>query len=160
VRRKVGRVHQRIAAAYPVEQTCYTHKMKIENQTLAVKRARAGLGLFALKRIPANRRIVEYIGKLINNEERKRSRGRYLFEIDEDRFIDGSTRSNLARYINHSCEPNSQGYTQGNRIWIWSLRAIEAGEEITMDYGKEYFDEFIKAENCKCEKCISQRRKQ
>ncbi len=64
VRRKVGRVHQRIAAAYPVEQTCYTHKMQIKNQSLAVKRARTGLGLFALKRIPANRRIVEYTGTL------------------------------------------------------------------------------------------------
>ena len=130
--------------------------MKIKNQNLAVKRASAGLGLFALKRIPANRRIVEYTGKLINGEERQKSRGRYLFEINENRFIDGSARSNLARYINHSCEPNSIGYVSGNRIWIWSLRVIEAGEEITMDYCKEYFDQFIKAGNCKCAKCTSQ----
>ena len=27
------------------------------------------------------------------------------------------------------------------RVWIWSLRAIKAGEEITYDYGKEYFDD-------------------
>ena len=128
--------------------------MKIKDQRLAVKRARTGLGLFALKRIPADKRIVEYTGKLITKEERKRSLGRYLFEIDENRFIDGSSRSNLARYINHSCEPNSKGYAEGNRIWIWSLRAIEAGEEITLDYCKEYMDEFIKAGNCRCEKCV------
>lgn len=135
--------------------------MKIKNQNLAVKRASAGLGLFALKRIPADRRIVEYTGKIINDEERKKSRSRYLFEIDKDRFIDGSTRSNLARYINHSCEPNSQGFTSRNkRIWIWSLRDIEAGEEITIDYCEEYFDEFIKAGNCKCKKCAPQPGKQ
>lgn len=133
--------------------------MKIKDQRLAVKRARTGLGLFALKRIPTNRRIVEYTGKLINQEERKKSRGRYLFEIDENRFIDGSARSNLARYINHSCEANSKGYADGSRIWIWSLRAIEAGEEITLDYCPEYFDVFIKSGNCKCEKCASQSRK-
>ena len=86
--------------------------MKIKNQSLAVKRARTGLGLFTLKRIPANRRIVEYTGTLLTGEERKRARGRYLFEIDENRVIDGSTRSNLARYINHSCEPNSKGYAE------------------------------------------------
>ena len=128
--------------------------MQIKNQSLAVKRARTGLGLFTLKRIPANRRIVEYVGTLITGEERERARGRYLFEIDENRIIDGSTRSNLARYINHSCEPNSKGYTSGNRIWIWSLRAIEAGEEITLDYCKEYLERFIKPGNCKCEKCV------
>lgn len=128
--------------------------MTIKNQNLAVKRASAGLGLFALKRIPANRRIVEYTGKIISDEERKGSRSRYLFEIDEDHFIDGSTRSNLARYINHSCEPNSIGYIFGKRVWIWSLKAIEAGEEITMDYCEEYFNEFIKAGNCKCKKCL------
>ena len=128
--------------------------MKIKDQSFAVKRARTGLGLFALKRISANRRIVEYTGRLINSEERKKSLGRYLFEIDENRFIDGSSRSNLARYINHSCAPNSKGYADGDRIWIWSLRAIEAGEEITLDYCKEYMDEFIKPGNCKCKKCV------
>ena len=128
--------------------------MQIKNQSLAVKRARTGLGLFTLKRIPANRRIVEYTGTLLKGEERERASGRYLFEIDENRVIDGRTRSNLARYINHSCEPNSKGFISGNSIWIWSLRVIEAGEEITLDYCKEYLEQFIKPGNCKCEKCV------
>ncbi|HKS41429.1 MAG TPA: SET domain-containing protein-lysine N-methyltransferase [Blastocatellia bacterium] len=133
--------------------------MKIKDQRLAVKRARTGLGLFAMKRIQANRRIIEYIGTLLIGEERENARGRYLFEIDENRVIDGSTRSNLARYINHSCEANSTEIISGNSIWIWSLRVIEAGEEITLDYGKEYLEQFIKPGNCKCEKCASQSRK-
>jgi SET domain-containing protein len=128
--------------------------MQIKNQSLAVKRSRTGLGLFALKRIPANRRIVEYTGTLLKGEERETAHGRYLFEIDENRVIDGSTRSNLARYINHSCEPKSKCYTSGNMICIWSLRAIEAGEEITLDYCKDYLEQFIKPGNCKCKKCV------
>jgi uncharacterized protein len=130
--------------------------MKTKNQSLAIKRARAGLGLFTLKRIPANRRIVEYTGTILNNEERNKVAGRYLFEIDDDRTIDGSARNNLARYINHSCDANAKGFVSGNRIWIWSLRAIEAGEEITIDYCKEYLEQFIKPGSCKCEKCAPQ----
>jgi SET domain-containing protein len=133
--------------------------MKTKNESLAVKRARAGLGLFTLKRIPANRRIVEYVGKVIDYEECQRVRGRYLFSIDDDRAIDGRARSNIARYINHSCDPNSKGYVSGSRIWIWSLRVIEAGEEITLDYCKEYLEQFIKPGTCKCEKCASEPKK-
>jgi SET domain-containing protein len=119
--------------------------------SLAVKRTRTGLGLFAQEYIPADERIIEYEGIVISNEEADRRGGKYLFELDEKRAIDGSARSNTARYINHSCRPNAKGYTTGRRIWIWSLRAINAGEEITIDYGKEYLDEHIK--QCRCAKC-------
>ena len=79
--------------------------------------------------------------------------------IDEEYRIDGSPRSNKARYINHSCEPNAKAYKNGLRVWIWSIRAIEAGEEITCHYGKEYFDDFIKPIGCKCAKCVKKSRK-
>jgi hypothetical protein len=42
---------------------------------------------------------------------------------------------------------------------VKSLRLIEAGEEITYDYGKEYFDAFIGKENCLCVKCAARRAK-
>ena len=119
--------------------------------SFAIKRTKTGLGLFALRPIAKGKRIIEYLGEIITNEEADRRGGKYLFELDEKRAIDGSSRSNTARYINHSCQPNAKGYTTGRRIWVWSLRAIEAGEEITIDYGKEYLDEHIK--RCKCESC-------
>ena len=121
------------------------------NRSLAVKRAATGLGLFTVQPIPADKRIIEYIGTIISAEEADQSRGKYLFELDEKRAIDGRSRSNTARYINHSCRPNAIAYTSGNRIWIWSLKKIKAGEEITIDYGKEYLNAFIK--QCKCPKC-------
>ncbi len=77
--------------------------------------------------------------------------------LDEDHTIDGSPRSNAARYINHSCRPNAKAYRTGARVWIWSIRAIKAGEEITYDYGKSYFDEQIKPVGCKCAKCVKKR---
>jgi len=104
-----------------------------------------------LKPIPADKKIVEYIGPIVTKAEVEKARGKYFFELDEKRAIDGSSRKNIARYINHSCEPNAKGFTNGRKIWIWSLRAIQAGEEITIDYGQDYMDTFIK--RCKCESC-------
>jgi uncharacterized protein len=122
---------------------------------LIVKRTQTGLGLITLKPILANRRIIEYQGTILNEEEAEEVGGKYLFGLDETHVIDGSLRSNLARYINHSCQPNAEERITRKRIWIWSRRDIQAGEEITIDYGQEYFDQYIQPQGCKCEPCLS-----
>lgn len=119
----------------------------------AIGRTATGLGFFALEPIPADEKIVEYIGSVMTVAEANKKGGKYLLSIDEKYVIDGSPRSNIARYINHSCRPNAKAYTTGVRVWIWSLRAIKAGEEITFNYGKKYFEEHIKPKGCKCGKC-------
>ena len=123
------------------------------NHNLSIKRTAAGLGLFTLQPIRSGERIVEYIGPVLTNEESDKKGGKYLLRIDEKYVVDGSPRSNIARYINHSCRPNAKAYTSGVRVWIRSEKAIEAGEEITMDYGREYFDDHIRPKGCKCKKC-------
>jgi hypothetical protein len=125
---------------------------------LAVKRSTIGLGLFAVEAIPADKRLIEYIGPVLTYEEANKKGGKYLVKLDGKYIIDGSPRSNIARYINHSCRPNARVYTSGVRVWIWSLRAIKAGEEITINYGKEYMDEHIRPGGCKCKACITRRR--
>jgi SET domain-containing protein len=119
----------------------------------AVKRAATGLGLFASRPIAAGRRIIEYLGPVLTSEEVERRRGRYFFSIDENFAIDGSARTNLARYINHSCRPNAEAFITGKRIWIWSKRAIEPGRQITINYGRDYFEDYIRPVGCKCEGC-------
>ena len=119
-----------------------------------IKRTGSGLGLFALKPIPAGTRIIEYTGPLVSNEEvERRTKGKYFFGVNTKWSIDGSPRSNTARYINHSCRPNCDAVVSKRRVWIWSRRAIKAGEELSYDYGKEYFDDHIKPVGCKCGKC-------
>jgi len=119
-----------------------------------IKRSAHGLGFFTLEPIPRGKRIIEYTGKRVSNEEvDKRNRGKYFFGLNSKSSIDGSPRSNTARYINHSCRPNTEVLITGGRIWVWSKRAIKAGEELTYNYGKEYFDEHIKPKGCRCEKC-------
>ncbi|HEX8197435.1 MAG TPA: SET domain-containing protein-lysine N-methyltransferase [Pyrinomonadaceae bacterium] len=118
-----------------------------------VKRSKTGLGLFAAADIPKGARIIQYTGKLISNEEADRHRGRYLFTLDSEQTINGSSRENLARYINHSCRPNADSDVIEKEIWIVAKRKIKAFEEITINYGKSYFNQFIKPKGCKCVKC-------
>jgi SET domain-containing protein len=124
-----------------------------------IARSKSGLGMFATQRIPRNTRIFEYTGNLIPNEEVERWKGkpRYLYDLNKRFTLDGSPRSNIGRYANHSCRPNAKDYIHHGRVYVKSLRAIEPGEEITYDYGKAYFDEFIGRDNCRCPKCSERR---
>jgi len=126
-------------------------------ENLKVKRSRpgCGLGLFTLDPIKKGEFIVEYTGKKIPTKVADDLMTKYLFEIDEKWTIDGAEKGNIARYVNHACKPNCEAEIDENdRIVYSAVRNIDAGEELTVDYGKEYFDEFIKPYGCKCEGCI------
>jgi len=127
--------------------------MPVAAADVRVRRSAAGLGLFAESDIPRGRRIVEYAGEVITDEEADRRAGKYLFALGGGRCLDGRARSNLARYVNHSCRPNAEAFIAGRRVWIWSRRRIRAGEEITINYGREYFDEHIRPKGCRCAAC-------
>lgn len=122
-----------------------------------VFRSTAGLGLRACRDFRKADTIIEYTGPRISNDEASEKPNRYLFGLDDQWMIDGSPRTNLARYINHSCAPNAQAVhdEQQNRIFIEAIRTIKAGEEITYDYGDEHFEEYIKPAGCKCSKCLA-----
>ena len=127
--------------------------------TTRVARSTTGLGLFAAKPIRRGAYIVTYRGRRIPAEEarRREARGaRYMFELDSRWTIDGSPRWNLARYINHSCRPNAKPVARQGRIVIIASRRIEPGEEITYNYGREYFDLFLKT-RCRCSACRAKR---
>ncbi len=123
----------------------HTHK-----RTVVVKRAAAGLGLFAARPIKKGERIIEYKGRAISKDEEYTSRSKYLFEVKRGLTIDGQARSNKARYINHSCRPNCEPEIEKGRVFIDAVKNIKEGEELAYDYGKEYFNEYIKPKGCKC----------
>jgi SET domain-containing protein len=118
-----------------------------------IKRTATGLGFFALKPIPKGKRIIEYTGPYLPNEVVDKRYGKYFFEVNSKWSIDGTPRSNIARYINHSCRPNAEALISGRRVWIWARRNIKPGEEVTYDYGKDYFEDIIKPMGCRCVKC-------
>ncbi len=124
-------------------------------QDFKVFRSTTGLGLKALRSFEVAEELIEYEGRRISSEETYGMDNRYLFHLNEDYCLDGSSRSNLARYINHSCSPNAQAVLSFDEtsITIEAIQPIEEGEEIVIDYGEEYFQEFIEPIGCKCTKC-------
>jgi SET domain-containing protein len=118
-----------------------------------VKRSRTGLGLYAEEDIPKGVKIIEYVGRVMVDEPDDKKSDRYIFEIDRHIDIDGAPRWNTARYINHSCRPNAEAYTYAKRAWIRSRRKIQRGEEITYDYGEEYWKEHLSNGRCRCKTC-------
>ena len=128
-------------------------KFKVSQYKTAVKKASAGRGLFAMENIPANICFMEYKGREISEDEKYTSNSKYLFEINNKVTIDGYIKNNPARFINYACRPNAEFDTYKNKVFVFSTKKIKAGEEITIDYGKEYFDAYIKPKGCKCKIC-------
>jgi SET domain-containing protein len=120
-----------------------------------VKRSSAGLGLFAARDYAKGELVIEYVGKIVSEEEAQRIGGKYLFELNDKWNIDGKGRENIARYINHSCKPNCypELNAEETRIFIYAKRAIKSGEEFTYNYGKSHFNIEIKPHGCRCEAC-------
>lgn len=123
-------------------------------------------GLFAMEDIPPNVMVIEYVGEIIrqsvadDRERRYTDLGigsSYLFRIDEHNIVDATRCGAIARFMNHSCDPNcyAQIVTVENepRIVIYSKRQILSGEEITYDYKFPIEDEkipcFCGADNCR-----------
>lgn len=128
------------------------HTKRARAYAVRVKRSATGKGLFAAEPIPKGARIIEYIGTVISEQEAERDNGKYLFEVGKGKTINGNIPSNTARYINHSCVPNCEADGPEGKVYIWALRNIKPGEELTYDYGEDYFDRHIKPKGCKCPK--------
>ena len=130
-------------------------------QSFSVKRGTHGLGLFTTAAFKKGDLVTEYTGEKITTEEANRRGGQYLFEINDDWVVDGKERHNTSRYINHSCRPNCYPEIDEDEehIYIYAKRAIKVGEELTYDYGKEFWNVHIKPKGCRCEKCTAEREK-
>jgi uncharacterized protein len=101
-----------------------------------------GRGVFARAAIAEGTRIVEYRGQRITAAE---ADARYpddptqpyhtfLFAIDDDTMVDAAVGGNIARWINHSCDPNCEVSLEDGRLYIDSIRDIDEGEELSYDY--------------------------
>jgi len=131
-----------------------------------------GWGVFTDDFISKGEPVLEYRGVLIGNavadkkerEYRKEKRDDYQFRMDTETVVDATKRGSLARYVNHSCEPNCFTQiaeygafgTKKKKIIIYSKRDIEQGEELKYDYkfamaeeGEERLPCFCGAEKCR-----------
>ena len=110
-----------------------------------------GYGLFAQDFIPQGERVIEYVGERITKAEAERREERrlarraaggdgcvYVFEVNQRHDIDGDVPENMARRINHSCDPNCETQNIRGQIWIVAARDLAPDEELTYDYGFDY----------------------
>ncbi|XP_048331516.1 histone-lysine N-methyltransferase ATXR7 isoform X2 [Ziziphus jujuba] len=122
-------------------------------------------GLVALEPIEAEDFVIEYVGELIRprisdirerHYEKMGIGSSYLFRLDDGYVVDATKRGGIARFINHSCEPNC--YTKvisvegQKKIFIYAKRHIAAGEEITYNYKFPLEEKKIPC-NCGSKKC-------
>ena len=133
------------------------------NKPYRVGRSPTGLGLFATKPIKKGSKIIRYFGPILDSKKKKDDaiENKYLFELTNRWTIDGSTRKNIARYINHACKPNSESDVKPRKrkVIIRAIKDIEPGEEINYDYGTDYFKAYLKPIGCKCVACEKKRKK-
>ena len=108
-------------------------------------------GIYAGEPIPAGRKVIEYTGERISRRETKRRADScsliYLFTLDPYWTIDGSVGGSGAQYINHCCDPNVIARIVKGHILYMSLREIQKGEELTVDY---HFDKKVEKVPCRC----------
>ena len=113
---------------------------QLKKRKKPVKFARSAIhnwGLYAMENIAANDMIIEYVGEMVRQQvadmrERQYLKSgigsSYLFRIDEYTVIDATKRGGIARFINHSCDPNCTAKiikVEGSkRIVIYALRDI------------------------------------
>ncbi len=114
-------------------------------------RSLTGLGLFATQPIKKASRIAEYRGRRLGIDAAlaaEKRGNRYLYEVNSKITIDGAKHGNIARYFNHSCNPNCDTFIRNKRVFIRTLRNIKPEEELTYDYGRDYLKNVIGLENC------------
>jgi len=102
-----------------------------------------GWGVFAARRIPSGRKIIEYTGERIRipvalarlrKHFRSGSRKIYMVGFSRVWSIDPSVGGSGAELVNHSCEPNARLRKIRGHAFVVSLRKIRPGEELSYDY--------------------------
>jgi SET domain-containing protein len=110
-----------------------------------------GRGLFAVKTIPSDTQLIEYVGDKITKDEARReceASNHYVFTLDDAHDLNGNVDWNPARWANHSCDPNCEAFDFDGHIWLVTRREIQPGEEITFNYGYDLDD--YQEHPCQC----------
>jgi len=108
-----------------------------------------GYGLFVEEEVAQGSFVCEYMG-IVRKNDRRNQLHDYLYkypvidEIGRNYVIDAENKSTLARFINHSYEPNliqAYAYVDGlfHAIFI-AAHTIEPGAQFCYSYGEAYWN--------------------
>ncbi|KAI4461952.1 set domain protein [Holotrichia oblita] len=120
-----------------------------------------GWGLKSLEKLKKGQFVIEYVGEMIDEQEYQRrikkmheqkEENYYFLTIDKDRMLDAGPKGNVARFMNHSCQPNceTQKWTVNGdtRVGLFAVVDIPANTELTFNYNLECVGKEKKI--CKC----------
>ncbi|PKA62451.1 Histone-lysine N-methyltransferase ATX2 [Apostasia shenzhenica] len=130
------------------------------------------LGLYTSQFFAQGAMVVEYVGEVVglrvaDKRETEYQSGRqlqcksacYFFRIDTEHIIDATRKGGIARFVNHSCQPNCVAkiisIRNDKKVIFLAERDIYPGEEITYDYHFNHEDEgkkipcFCNSRNCR-----------
>ncbi|KAL6602158.1 SET domain-containing protein [Neocallimastix californiae] len=120
-----------------------------------------GYGLRTLTPLKPGQFVMEYAGEIITYSDflqrtqeysKEGLKHFYFMSLKKDEMIDATRKGNLARFMNHSCNPNCelQKWVVGSRLrmGLFTLRNIEKNEELTFDYQFERYGN--QAQPCYC----------
>ena len=105
--------------------------------SLVIRQSRIhSYGCYTTRPLRKGTLVVEYVGERLTYEQADDLYDpypqTYLFGLDGGKhIIDGY---GVAAFINHSCDPNCDGFIENKRIWIKAVRDIAPGEELAYDY--------------------------
>ncbi len=116
-----------------------------------------GRGVYATQLIRKGARIIEYAGKRMawadvpNDDDDPHT---FIFGLDHGQVINAEIDGNEARWINHSCDPNCEAIGEDGGIFIYALRDIQPGEELSYDYALQLDEpitkKLIREHKCHC----------
>jgi len=131
----------------PAGDSCGNRRLQLRNfpKMEVFDAGPKGKGLRILEPTTKGTVINEYIGRALVTKSIDRTfrryqldRRLYILKLSNDIYLDARTKGSLARYMNHSCDPNClvERWTVKGilRAAVIALRDIEAGEELCFDY--------------------------
>jgi uncharacterized protein len=103
---------------------------------LRVAPTHVGQGVFAARRLRAGIVIGEIKGEVLDEHPADPS---YCMELPSGKLLEPAAP---LRFVNHSCDPNCELFywfdedegPQEDRLWLQTIRCIEPGEELSIDY--------------------------
>ncbi|XP_056637531.1 uncharacterized protein LOC130445723 [Diorhabda sublineata] len=147
----------------PAGKLCNNQSFEKREYPLLVpyKTETRGWGLKTLEPLKKGQFVIEYVGELIDDEEYQRrilkmhaqkEENFYFLTIHKDRMIDAGPKGNMARFMNHCCQPNceTQKWTVNGdtRVGLFATTDIPANTELTFNYNLECTGTEKKV--CKC----------
>lgn len=119
--------------------------------SLIVKKAKNGLGIFSTRPFKKGQVIFQVEGKRVHYLETNKWAGRFqdnTFRYGPDTYI--SPENELADYLNHSCIPNSKVEKINHKLYILAVSNIGKDQEILIDYSTILARDDIWVMKCSC----------